>query len=135
MVHKVRNIAVYCPKSLKASVVSEAKRIFYATSREEAMERFKEWKQRWKTVVPRAVECLEKDLEELLNFFDCSKRHWIKIRTTNVIERCFKEVRRRTRVFSCFSNRQSSERIIYAIFTHLNNQWGEKPLTEFTEFC
>jgi transposase-like protein len=70
----------------------------------------------------------------LLSFYDCPKSHWIKIRTTNVIERSFREVRRRTRVFSCFSNKESCNRLIYAIVTHLNNKWKEHPLKEFTQF-
>jgi transposase-like protein len=106
-----------------------------AKDKNSALKEFKAWKRAWIEKTPRAVYCLEQDLEELINFLDCPKEHRVKIRTTNVIERAFKEIRRRTRVFSCFSNRQSCERIIYAIFTHLNNQWKGKPLKEFTEFC
>lgn len=73
-------------------------------------------------------------LDEMLSFFDCPEDHWIKIRTTNAIERSFREVRRRTRVFSCFTDRDSSERLIYAIFVHLNNSWKGKPLQGFTQF-
>jgi transposase-like protein len=48
-----------------------------------------------------------------------------KIYASNVMERQFKEMRRRTNVFSCFSNIASCDRIIYAIFTHINNNWKE----------
>ena len=58
----------------------------------------------------------------------------IKVRTTNAIERSFREVRRRTNVFSCFSNTASTERIIYAILTHLNQGWKDAPLSGFTQF-
>jgi transposase-like protein len=47
---------------------------------------------------------------------------WRKLRTTNVIERCFVEVRRRTRPMVCFVNELSVERIIYAIFHRFNEQ-------------
>jgi len=57
----------------------------------------------------------------------------IKVRTTNVIERAFKEVRKRTRPMSCFNNPQSIERIVYAVLSHLNDQWGLKPLKEFAQ--
>jgi len=57
-----------------------------------------------------------------------------RIRTTNVIERAFREVRRRTRPMSCFTNQDSVNRIIYAILTRLNNKWKDKPLVEFTQF-
>lgn len=72
-------------------VKDEAKKIFSSTSKQEALDRFFEWKDRWQNVVPKAVECLEKDLEYCLAFYDYPYRHWTKIRTTNLIERAFKE--------------------------------------------
>ena len=72
-------------------------------------------------------------MEELLNFYSCPKEIWIKVRTTNVIERAFREVRRRTRPMTCFNNVESIERIVYAMLSHLNEQWGKKPLKEFTQ--
>ncbi|MFZ6017460.1 MAG: transposase [Nitrospirota bacterium] len=81
----------------------------------------------------KAVRCIEKDLEELLNFYYCPSEIRVKVRTTNVIERAFREVRRRTRPVSCFNNTQSIERIVYAVLTHLNDQWRVKTLKEFTQ--
>jgi len=69
----------------------------------------------------------------LLNFYNCPKEIRKKLRTTNVIERAFREVRRRIRPMSCFNNEQSIERILYAVLNHLNEQWGKKPLKEFTQ--
>jgi len=132
--HKLRNVSNYLKKMYQDECIDGARRMYKAKSKHLAIAEFKNWKKMWLEKAPKAVHCLEKDLEELLNFFDCPQGHWVKVRTTNVIERCFKEVRRRTKVFSCFSNKQSCERIIYAIFTHLNNQWEAKPLKEFTEF-
>ena len=133
--HKLRNVANYCKKAHEADLIDQARRIYKAHDRSKAIAEFKAWKKTWQKVAPDAVHCLEKDLEELLNFLDCPKAHQIKIRTTNAIERAFREVRRRTRVFSCFSNLASSERIIFAIFTHLNNNWQGKPLKQFTQFA
>lgn len=133
--HKLRNVANNCKKAYKEELVDEARAIYQASSRTRALAEFKAWKKDWQRIAPDAVHCLEKDLEELLNFLDCPKSHQIKVRTTNAIERAFREVRRRTRVFSCFSNLASSERIIFAIFTHLNNNWQGKPLKQFTQFA
>jgi putative transposase len=133
--HKLRNVSNYLKKLYQEDCINDARRIYRAKSKHLAMAEFKNWKKMWKKKAPKAAHCLEKDLEELLNFFDSPKNHWIRVRTTNVIERCFKEVRRRTRVFSCFSNRQSCERIIYAIFAYLNNKWKDCPIKQFTQFC
>lgn len=133
--HKLRNVANYCKKAYEEDLIDQARGIYKAHDRSKAIAEFKAWKKTWARIAPEAVHCLEKDLEELLNFLDCPKSHQIKIRTTNAIERAFREVRRRTRVFSCFSNLASSERIIFAIFTHLNNNWQGKPLKQFTQFA
>jgi putative transposase len=132
-VHKLRNVANACPKKHHACV-RQARAIYLAPHRVAAQAAFQHWKQAWRTRCPKAVACLEQDLEELLSFYDCPIAHRIKIRTTNAIERSFREVRRRTNVFSCFSNSASTERIIYAIFLHLNQGWKAAPLSGFTQF-
>lgn len=133
-VHKLRNVTDKVRKKDQNDVLRGAQKIYLAKNRSRALNAFKKWKDKWESDYPAAVRCLEKDLDELLSFFDYPKEHWIKIRTTNAIERSFREVRRRTRVFSCFSNRASSERIIFAIFAHLNTAWKDKPLGGFTQF-
>ena len=79
------------------------------------------------------MACVERDLEELLNFFATPEAHWKKVRTTNVIERAFREVRRRTRPISSFTNPASCERIIFGVMAHLNRSYERKPLKEFTQ--
>lgn len=133
-VHKLRNVSIYCKAKHEEACLKQAKKIYLAGSRKEALKQFKSWKQAWQRLCPRGVHCLEKDLEELLAFFDCPDSHRIRVRTTNAIERTFREARRRIRVFSCFTNVQSSERILFAIFDYLNCRWKAKPLKQFTQF-
>ncbi|MFN7171143.1 MAG: transposase, partial [Candidatus Omnitrophota bacterium] len=133
-VHKERNVLSYISVKERQECAEGIKRIYNAENKTEAIERFKEWKKLWENRRPKAVSCLEKDLEELLYFMGSPKQHWKKIRTTNAIERSFKEIRRRTRVLNIFMSRQSCDRIIYALFSHLNNCWREHPLREFTQF-
>jgi transposase-like protein len=59
------------------------------------------------------------DLPELPRFFAFPRHPWRKLRTTNVIKRCFVEVRRRTRPMVVFTNVQRMDRIIFAIFSRL----------------
>lgn len=132
-VHKLRNIGRKLPRKYQEECLRGAKRIYLAESKREAIERFKEWKERWK-VVPKAVECLEKDLEEMLVFFDFPEGIRSKIRTTNGLERVFREIRRRIKTMSCFENEQSCERIIYALISYYNKKWERRPLHEFTQF-
>jgi len=133
--HKGRNVSNYLPKRYQKECTDELITIYDAKDRYHAVEAFKRWKKKWQKISIRAVACIENDLEELLSFYEFPETHRKKVRTTNIIERSFREVRRRTRVFSCFSNKESCDRIIYAIFTHLNNGWKERPLKQFTQFC
>jgi transposase-like protein len=79
------------------------------------------------------VRRLGRDLPELLSVFAFPRHLWQKPRTTNVIERCLVEVRRRTRPRVCFVNVQSVDRIIYSIFQRFNLEWKTRTLNLFTQ--
>lgn len=79
------------------------------------------------------VNKLERDLPEPLHFFELPRHLWRKLRTTNIIERCFVEVRRGTRPMVVFSNVESVDRIIYAIFSCFNQDWKTRTLNLFTQ--
>ena len=64
-----------------------------------------------------------------LTFFSFPRPLWRRLRTTPVIERCFVEVRRRTRPIVCFVNVGSVDRIIYAIFNGMNEKYELKNRT------
>lgn len=126
--HKLRNVANYIPKKLQKACTAQARDIYDACSKAEGLKAFKKWAAVWRSVSPEAVACLERDLEDLLWFYDCPQGMWVKLRTSNIIERVFREVRRRTRPMSCFTNAKSVERIIFAIFNRQNEIWKDAPL-------
>jgi transposase-like protein len=131
--HKMRNVVNYLSRKRQKECSKEAAAIYNAESKQEAIEQFKIWKRKWTKVSESAVNCLEKDLSDMLNFFDYPKEHRKKIRTTNAIERSFREVRRRVRTMNCFSNAASCDRIIFAIFNHLNKHWKEHSFRRFNQ--
>ncbi|MFH1374046.1 MAG: IS256 family transposase [bacterium] len=128
-VHKLRNVAKYCPKRYQQECVSQAAKIMYAKSSAKAASEFRAWKKRWLNKIPRAVNCLEKDFDKLIPVFGFPQNMRKMIRTTNVIERCFREVRRRLKVMGYFQNSRSCDRIIYAIFNYFNSKW-QRPKTK-----
>jgi transposase-like protein len=130
--HKLRNVANLLKRSQREECMEGARAIYQAENRQAAIKAYWAWARHWHKEAPKAVECLRKDLQELLAFFACPPEHARKIRTTNVIERCFREVRRRTRPMTCFNNDKSCERIIYAVFSHLNHGWKGRSLLEST---
>lgn len=134
-VHKMRNILEKVRRRDHDQVKSDAQAIYLAEGRKQALAAFRFFRSRWRSVYPAMVKRLERDLPELLTFFSFPRHLWKKLRTTNAIERCFVEVRRRTRPMVCFVNVSSVDRIIYAIFNGINekHQWKNRTLQLFTQ--
>ena len=132
-VHKMRNIREKGRKRDREELKQMAQAIYLAADRKQARAAFRCFKLRWQTEYPTMVKQLEKDLPNLLSFFSFPKHLWKQLRTTNIIERCFVEVRRRTRPMVCFVNVQSIDRIIYSIFHRFNLEWKTRTLEVFTQ--
>jgi putative transposase len=134
-VHKMRNILEKVRRRDHDQVKADAQAIYLAESRQAARAAFRAFRSRWRGSYPAMVKRLERDLPELLAFFSFPRHLWKKLRTTNAIERCFVEVRRRTRPMVCFVNVASLDRIIYAIFNGMNekHQWKNRTLHLFTQ--
>ncbi len=90
-------------------------------------------RQQGQEAYPQVVCSLERDLPELLAFFQCPRALGRRLRTTKIIERCFVEVRRRTRPMVCFVNVQSVDRILYSIVHRFNLEGAQHPLRAFTQ--
>lgn len=132
-VHKLRNLLGAVRRRDHAALKADAQAIYQAASRSEAESHAQVFAQRWRNAYPPLVTRLLRDLPELLAFFQCPRPLWRRLRTTNVIERCFVEVRRRTRPMVCFVNVQSVERIIFSIFNRFNLEWRHRTLRQFTQ--
>lgn len=132
-VHKMRNILEKARKCDYDEVKAGAQAIYLAQSRAQAEAAFRRFRACWQYRYPGMVKRLGQDLPELLAFFAFPRHLWRKLRTTNVIERCFVEVRRRTRPMVCFVNVESVDRIIYSIFHRFNLEWKSRTLNLFTQ--
>jgi putative transposase len=132
-VHKMRNILEHVRKRDYDEVKRGAQAIYRADNRRQAEAAFRAFRQRWQREYGPMVRRLERDLPELLSFFSFPRHLWKKLRTTNVIERCFVEVRRRTRPMVCFVNVKSVDRIIYSIFQRFTLEWKTRTLNLFTQ--
>ncbi len=134
-VHKMRNILEKVRRRDHDRLKADAQAIYRAESRQAARAAFRVFRSHWRSNYPAIVKRLERDLPELLAFFSFPRHLWKKLRTTNAIERCFVEVRRRTRPMVCFVNVSSLDRIIYAIFNGMNekSRWKNRTLQLFTQ--
>lgn len=95
-VHKTANVLNTAPKSVQPKMKSALHEIWMAPTRGEAHQAFATFIETYGAKYPKAVECLQKDREALLAFYDFPAEHWVHIRTTNPIESTFATVRLRT---------------------------------------
>jgi transposase-like protein len=132
-VHKMRNILEKARRRDEKQMKAQAQKIYLAENVAAARRAFERFRFHWQSSYPAMVRQLERDLPELLQFYQLPRHLWRKLRTTNVIERCFVEVRRRTRPMVVFTNVESVDRIIYAIFSRFNEDWKNHTLNLFTQ--
>ena len=148
--HKTRNVLDRVKKVDWERVKRDLHRISHAKNRQVATQAYWSFCQKYRKAYPGAVKSLESEIDGLLSFYQvklsAKERQglnakeiqkaqmmlWKKIRTTNLIERAFKEVKRRTRPMGVFGNGSSMERILYAVFFHYNSKGQEVPSLLFT---
>ena len=132
--HKSRNVLDKIRKADHKTVKADLHKIMNAETRTKARSAARRFANRWQAIYPRAVDCLRNDLDELLTCWrypTLEKRK--QVRTTNAIERRFREVRRRTRPMGVFQDRTSMDRILFAVFTYENSNQGVPTLFSLTQ--
>ena len=131
--HKMQNLSGYARKRDRKELLCGARAIYLSPTRREAIRAFWRWARRWRGSYPKAVRCIEKDLEELLAHMREPQSLRPTLRTTNPIERAFKEVKKRTRHMSVINSDEPLERIALSTLNCLNIHWKRHPLTTSTQ--
>jgi len=94
--HKMGNVLDKLPKSLQVQATKQLQEIWMSETRSKAYSAFDLFVKTYESKYFKATECLQKDKEELLAFYDFPAEQWAHIRTTNPIESTFATVRHRT---------------------------------------
>jgi transposase-like protein len=136
-VHKTANILNNLPKNMQAQAKSDIQQIWMAETKQNAYKAYDEFTAKYKAKYPKAVECLKKDKEELLTFYNFPAEHWKSLRTTNPIESTFATVRHRTRKSKgCFS-RTTILAMVFKLCGSAEKRWraihGFKRIAEVIE--
>jgi transposase-like protein len=123
VIHKIENVLSYVPTKQREQVEPELKAIFYQDSRQKADQAVAAFLEKYQKVYPTAVACLQRDLDACLTFYSFPKEHWKTIRTNNVSERLFEEVKRRShKMGAAFRNEGSCLLLFYAVVRTLKFQ-------------
>ena len=120
VLHKMENVLSYVPNKQRDQVEPELKAIFYQKGRTQAEQAAAAFVEKYQKVYPTAIACLQRDLDACLTFYAFPKEHWKTIRTNNVIERLFGEVKRRSHTMAAaFRNEGSCVLLFYAVIRSL----------------
>jgi transposase-like protein len=95
-VHKMVNVLNYLPRSLQGKAKGGLQAIWMAETRGQAQHAFDVFLMTYHAKYPKAADCLAKDREAVLAFYDFPAEHWVHLRTSNVIESTFATIRHRT---------------------------------------
>ncbi len=132
--HKIRNVLDKVRAHDRDDIKAALHKVMNADTRQSARSAARRFADCWEDPYPKAVACLRNDLDELLTCFRYKTLEQRKaVRTTNAIERRFREVRRRTRPMGVFQDRTSMDRILFAVFTYENSNQGVPTLFSLTQ--
>jgi len=133
-VHKTANVLNGLPKSVQGKAKSMLQEIWMAERKKEAEKAFGQFLSTFGAKYPKAAECLAKDREVLLTFYDFPAEHWRHLRTTNPIESTFATVRLRTRRTKGCGTRVATLTMVFKLTRCAEAHWrrlnGSELLTE-----
>lgn len=122
-VHKTGNVLNYLPKGKQQQAKQHLHEIWMAGSQKEAEQAFDSFVSAYGAKYPKAVECLSKDRDVLLTFYNFPAEHWVHIRTTNPVESTFATVRLRTgKTRGCLS-RDTAFTMVFKLCLNAEKRW------------
>ena len=122
-VHKTANVLDKLPKRLQPAAKEKIHQIYLADTRQHAGEAFDLFVKTYEAKYPKAVECLGKDREALLAFYDFPAEHWKHLRTTNPIESTFATVRLRTKRTKGSGSRTACLTMVFKLMQSAEKRW------------
>jgi putative transposase len=122
-VHKTANVLNKLPKSIHPKAKSMLHDIWMAETRKQADTAFDLFITTFQAKYPKAIECLAKDRDVLLSFYDFPAEHWVHLRTTNPIESTFATVRLRTRRTKGCGSRTACLTMVFKLAQCAERHW------------
>ena len=114
----------YIPKiDMRKQVAKDLRHVFNAKDIDEANKELKRFVELYKDTAPNVATWAEENIPEGLAVFLIPEKHRKRMRTTNMLERQNKEIKRRTRVATLFPNEASLLRLVTAVLVELSDDW------------
>jgi putative transposase len=122
-VHKTANVLNYLPRGSQCKAKAMLHDIWMAETKAKAHKVFDLFLETYKAKYPKAAECLARDRDVLLTFYDFPAEHWSHIRTTNPIESTFAGVRLRTGKTKGSGSRVACLAMVFKLAQSAQNSW------------
>lgn len=122
-VHKIANVLDKLPKRLQGKAKSMLHEAMGSPDRDTALLEIEIFKEEYQAKYPKAVNCLVKDTNSLLTFFDFPAEHWVHLRTTNPIESTFATVKSRTKTTKGAGSREAALTMAFKLLTEAQKRW------------
>lgn len=122
-VHKTANVLSKLPKTLQSKAKAHLHDIWLNETKEDAERSFNFFTNCYEAKYPKAVKCLQKDKDQLLEFYNFPAEHWSHIRTTNPIESTFATVRLRTEKTKGCLSRQTALTMTFKLLESAQKRW------------
>ena len=125
-VHLERNVLAKTPQRLRGRVAKQLRAIFTAESPAQAKQQLQAFATGLGRQLPETLRCLEGGFAAATQFYAFPRQHWIRIRSTNGLERLHGEIKRRTRSIGAFPDRDSALRLITAVALETTDAWSAR---------
>jgi len=122
-VHKTANVLDKLPKRLQSEAKYMLHEIYHSDTKRHAEEAFDRFLEVYSLKYPNAVQCLQKDRENLLNFYSFPAEHWMHIRTSNTIESTFATVRQRMNSTKGCGDVNATVTMVYKLMMNASRNW------------
>jgi transposase-like protein len=122
-VHKTANVLNNMPLSVQPRAKADIHEIWMAESRKNAQQALDAFLEKYQAKYPVACECLRKDRDVLLTFYDFPAEHWVHLRTTNPIESTFATIRLRQRRTKGCGSRRASLTMMFKLAHAAQKRW------------
>jgi transposase-like protein len=133
VVHFMRNVMAKAPARLRDRLGKELSDVFHATSLADARKRAHRLKAGLGRQVPEAMAILDQGFAAATHYFAFPKEHWLRVRSTNGLERLHGEIKRRTRAVGAFPDRASALRLVTAVAMRATYIWTDRRYLDMTK--
>jgi len=122
-VHKTANILDKMPKSIQSKAKSMIHEMYMSETKDKALKAYDHFVESFESKYPKAVDCLQKDKDQLFTFYDFPAEHWQHIRTTNPIESTFLTIRLRTKKTRGCGSRTATLTMVFKLAEEAQKGW------------